>query len=163
MTDNGSVSKFKRLIGMLESSGGRNTNHAPAEFGVSAGDTAEGEHGLMPKTKDELRARYPELKEDSPESEYTDKLAKFSLNRAGGDEKLAAALWRYGHNASPERFEKLSNSPYAKAYEKLRLQQNIPEALEPNSYYVNKENDDLNLLNDETKSPFRKIKKILGK
>lgn len=44
------VDEFLYPISMLESSGGKNTNHETVDYGLHEGDTAIGKFALMPKT-----------------------------------------------------------------------------------------------------------------
>lgn len=132
------IARFLQYISQLESSGGKNTNHPTMHTGIHAGDTAEGQYGLMPNTKDELMKRYPaELTDDSSNDAYANKLAERVLNRSKGDETTAAGLWNQGHNAPEEAFPDIRDSAYAQKYEQMRRQ--VPEALDANPYYNNED------------------------
>lgn len=108
-------------MSMLETSGGKDLNHRRMETGMHAGTAAQGRVGIMPHTAQELANRkrlsktndavddairkadpkvveqylqqYPEKLE-----EYENKLAEQVLTKTGGDPKLAAGAWLYGHN-----------------------------------------------------------------
>lgn len=127
------IARFLHYIKQLETSGGKNLEHPTIHSGIHAGDTAEGEYGMMPNTMDEMRSRYPSsFNEQSAPEDYAKKLADQVLTKSGNDETLAAGLWNQGHNASPERFDEIRNSDYAQKYDKMRQQ--IPYSLDPNPY-----------------------------
>ena len=46
--------RFKRLISILESSGGKQLQHKPMSSGIHEGTKAMGEYGLMPNTAQQL-------------------------------------------------------------------------------------------------------------
>ena len=48
---------FLKLMSMMESSGGKNTQHQAVTTGLQAGDTAYGQFGLMPNTVKEMAKR----------------------------------------------------------------------------------------------------------
>lgn len=118
-----SVDSFLKLMGVLETSGGKNLNHRRMDTGIHAGSQAQGRVGIMPKTAQELANRRRLAGENDPiddailkagdnvtavESylqqypeklgEYERQLAEKVLKRSGGDPKLAAGAWLYGHN-----------------------------------------------------------------
>lgn len=151
MANKEDIQRFLRIAGLLESSGGTNTKHKTIESGLHAGDAAQGTYGMMPNTMEELQKRYPNsLGERSSTDDYANKMAELVLNRAKGDEKLAAALWHEGHNTAPEKFDEIKSKSYAEKYDKIRRQ--TPEALDPNPYY-----------NKLDPSDFAGIKKLLEK
>lgn len=141
------VARFLYYISQLESSGGQNTDHPVMESGIHKGDSAQGKYGVMPKTMDELKKRYPKsFTSSSGPDDYAQKLAERVLQRSDMDETLAAGMWNQGHNTQPENFDKIRDSNYAKKYEEMRKQ--IPEALDPNPYI-------------EQQKDFLKLKEVL--
>lgn len=130
-------SKFKKLMGFMESSGGKNVDHDKITSGLHAGDTAYGEYGMMPNTAKEMANRrllrgegdrqdeqlqnlsndvvqsvfvaHPDL-----EDRYVDELVKKSVDTSGGDMVDAAYRWRWGHNLPNEKLEdiKAKNPEY---------------------------------------------------
>lgn len=129
------VNSFLKLIKMLESSGGKNTNHRTMTSGLHAGDTAVGSAGLMPQTAQEMAKRRISsgsadvndqyvAESDSPTVEsmlrgneelqdrYVGDLANKVMTRAKGDPSLAATGWLYGHNLPYNKLEeKLEGDP----------------------------------------------------
>lgn len=130
---------FLKLMGMLESSGGKNTNHRVMREGMHKGQAAIGDLGLMPNTIKEVAARKvqdgsateldqmladaePEVVADimsqNPDKykEYSEQLAGKVLDKASGDPATAAAGWLYGHNKSGDEMkESLNQDPEYKA------------------------------------------------
>lgn len=113
-------SKFLQLMSILESSGGKNTNHPTVSSGIQAGDTAVGEHALMPNTAKELANRkmlsgeanisdevvlnsdnkqVEQILKNNPElqNKYVNDLANNVMDNTQ-DPALGAVAWRYGHN-----------------------------------------------------------------
>lgn len=138
------IQRFLDVISHMESSGGKNVNHSPAIYGVSKGDTAEGQHGLMPKTKKELQKRFTNAKEE----EIPNELARMLLNKTGGDEEAASVGWRFGHNMSRDRLKERKSEDYPSSFKRnmdevIEGQKKIPEAL--------------------SKYDFSKLKVLLGK
>lgn len=118
-----SVDSFLKLMEMLETSGGKNLKHRRMDTGIHSGSQAQGRVGIMPKTAQELANRRRLSGENDPIddailkagdntkaieyylqqypeklSEYERQLAEKVITRAGGDPKLAAGAWLYGHN-----------------------------------------------------------------
>lgn len=69
------VQDFLKKMGILESSGGINTNHPKVTHGLNAGTAAVGTYGLMPLTAQDLDRQYKvnELQGMNPD-EVSDKL-----------------------------------------------------------------------------------------
>jgi hypothetical protein len=136
-----STEDFLKLMSQLESSGGKQLNHPAATKGISAGEHAVGQYGLMPQTsyevvhptggkvqtdpnmwqyngldKDQLAAeitKNPDL-EHSIASQYADKI----LNRAQNPD-AAAAMWNYGAS-KPFSQDDLDNSQRVQKFQMLR-------------------------------------------
>lgn len=121
------INPFLDAMSQMESSGGQNLNHKRMVAGIHAGDTAQGQYGLMPNTVKELTytkgdQRDPMIEqlrglpiEDimaevkvNPELEkvYAEALARKLLTNAMGDEEKAAIGWRWGHNLREDQLEK---------------------------------------------------------
>lgn len=132
--------RFLKIIGKMESNNGKNTNHSPAEYGVSKGDTAVGKYGLMPKTIQDLKENNPSLKDVEDEEVLAKRLAEQVLERSKGDEAVAAGLWRFGHYTDPKRFEEIKKKDYPQEYLRNLNEMNIPDSLEPNP--MNLESDE---------------------
>jgi hypothetical protein len=127
------INRFLHYISQNETSGGKNLDHPIVRSGAQAGDAAEGMYGIMPNTKEEFVKRYPgDLNENSSNNDFARKIAEHVLERAGGDETLAAGLWNQGHNAKEDAFPRIKNTQYAKKYAEARKA--IPEALDTNPY-----------------------------
>lgn len=156
MASNEDIKRFLHYISQLESSGGKHLDHKTVKKGPLKGETAEGPHALMPSTKEELLRRFPSsLQEDSNPQEFDNKLAEYVLNRAKGDETVAAGLWRHGHNRPEDRFDKLRETDYAQAYDDMRSQ--VPYALDANPYQQERASG------LEEKSKFPQLGKIFKK
>lgn len=132
--------RFLKIIGQIESSGGKNFRHKEIDSGMHKGHSAAGTYGLMPNTireivnrsKDEnlnnLLQKDPQSLKQSVESnpELEQKLARILadhvLNKQMGDEEKAAYSWFMGHNKSPERIEKENYKDhfYVDRYNKLK-------------------------------------------
>lgn len=156
---------FLRLMRMLESSGGKNTNHKTVTYGPQAGTTAMGDSGLMPNTLKELAnrkilkgnadlvdeqikrvpadeveyyiERFPEKKE-----EYESQLADKVLKTAGGDLGLAATAWKWGHNNSKGRLQKIlqENPEYKSRVDKYSGSMGLQSGDDPENFveYIDK-------------------------
>jgi hypothetical protein len=94
---------FLNKIKELESSGGKNVNHATIQFRIHAGDAALGQYGLMPNTIKEVLGRGPASSEFNSdiEADAAETLAKKILNKTGGDQEKAAYMWNRGHHIDP--------------------------------------------------------------
>lgn len=115
---------FLDITRKIESSDGRNTNHATMESGIHAGDAAIGAYGIMPNTVKEFAKRTgnPELSrlsaldaakmkqeiESNPELEeqVARPIAEHVLSKYG-DPRMANFAYQYGHNMDPERVKEL--------------------------------------------------------
>lgn len=112
---------FLHNVMQLESSGGKNTNHATIDYGKYKGQTAMGRWGLLPTTIREMArkktmAANPDVTKvnsmnDSQLKDYIThnpdiethiarSLARHVLGRFKTPQKAAYA-WKYGHNLSP--------------------------------------------------------------
>ena len=146
------VRSFLNTISQLESSGGKNTNHAMMESGIHKGQTAIGRYGMMPNTVNEVLVRMkrkgmtsPELQElegldpDSLkenleanpelENQIAEVLADKVLNRQQ-DEGKAAYTWFQGHNMTPEKIDTLpyKEHEYVKRYNAIKKMTNDEES-----------------------------------
>lgn len=112
------IQDFLKKIAMLESSGGRNTNHKEVESGPQSGETAIGAYGLMPHTIEELAKRYPSdntkglskeqlvignIVDPNMANTTAGTLADYLKNKRGLSDEQAAVAWEQGHNLSEER------------------------------------------------------------
>lgn len=129
---------FLKKISLIESSGGKDTDHKVMESGIHKGQSAIGKYGLMPNTINEIIKRYkPELKEllnytpqqlkeyieTNPEIEDSLALSlqKHVEDNTKGDPEKMAYAWNMGHNLKSESItdEKLNKSPYVNKFRKL--------------------------------------------
>lgn len=147
--DEEKLQRFLKIISMIESSGGKNTEHPEIQGGIHEGSRAMGSYGLMPNTVQEMAKRMklsgsidpnlqqfanlpPEqMKEQlTPDVEqaYARALAERALQRQAGDEEKAAYSWLYGHNLKPEQVQErgYAEDPYVKKYQHYR-EQMFPE------------------------------------
>ena len=129
------IKRFLEVISDLETSKGKYTDHKPASFGVSKGDIAEGDYGLMPKTKQELLKRFKGVSEE----ELPTKLGEMLLNKNEGDQDASSVGWRFGHNLSPEKMSERKDESYPKAFKDkmdtlMEEQSNIPQSLSKYDY-----------------------------
>lgn len=131
--------RFLKIIGKLESNNGKNTQHAPAEYGVSKGDTAIGTYGLMPKTIEDLKKNNPSLRNVEDDEVLAKRLAEQVLDRTKGDEIAAAGLWRFGHYTDPSKFDEIKSRSYPQEYQKILKDMSIPDTLEPNPANLEKD------------------------
>lgn len=154
------IENFLKVIAMIESSGGKNFDHATIKSGIHKGHQAAGTYGLMPNTTYEVlnrlrqRGQMPEelIKlrtmepkavkayiEQNPEiEEYLAKeLAQHVLNKQQGDEEKAAYSWYQGHNLSPDKIEQkpYGEHDYVKKYQKYK--QMLQEPDEEQEVYTN--------------------------
>lgn len=99
-------SRFLQLMSMLESSGGKNTNHKRIKHGIHAGDKAIGEFGLMPNTIEEFqrRAKLKKMPIPQGEQEVADMLESH-LSAKTQDPDKKAYMWQYGHNLDPNKID----------------------------------------------------------
>lgn len=140
------LDQFLNTIAQIESSGGRNFNHAEIQSGMHKGHRAAGTYGLMPNTvyevlnrmrqQGEAKPEYSKLAtmepdrvksylETNPEVEtaLAKNLARRTLDRQGDEEK-AAYSWFQGHNLTPEEIEKrdYQDHDYVQKYRKYKEQ-----------------------------------------
>lgn len=115
--------KFQQLLSLLESSSGKQLNHAPVEAGMHEGTKAMGEFGLMPVTAQQLSKQDPNKSEldniimgADPASieeilasnpgkyqEYIDQMSGQVLDKSKGNAEEAAMRWLAGPNSSKRR------------------------------------------------------------
>lgn len=139
------LDRFLKIIGMIESSGGKYFGHSPMTTGIQAGTTAIGTYGLMPRTIREVARRRGEAltpeelavsrlgpaemkakMEAEPglgsERAYAEQLANYVLEKQQGDPEKAAYAWFKGHNLPPKEVEKrgYEEHPYVQKYKKFR-------------------------------------------
>lgn len=126
------INQFLEALKQVESSGGRNTNHPVIESGIHAGESAQGELGIMPKTRQEIIKRYPELGKNPCDYVLARKLVQYLAKRTNNDLRLIAAGYFWGHNLSLDRLKLRSNSDYVKKvmreFKKLNYTDFIPLA-----------------------------------
>jgi len=134
------IDNFLKKISMIESSGGKNTNHKTMESGIHKGQAAAGRFGLMPNTIKEIINRerlagtidseletldlmeHDDMKayvESDPELEM--RLAKTLAERVlskTDNEEQAAYAWNMGHNLSSDKIIKRDylTHPYVKKF-----------------------------------------------
>jgi hypothetical protein len=122
--------EFRRLIQLMESSGGRNMNHRVMKSGLHKGTKAIGHSGLMPKTIQEFSKRrirdgqgdefdkqimsvnvdkdpmaIERMLSERPEmyQKYKDTIMEHVLDKQNYDPVNAAVSWHEGHNITPEK------------------------------------------------------------
>lgn len=121
-------------IGMLESSGGIDTDHDVMTDGPHKGDKAIGTYGMMPNTLVEMAKRFPSEINEGMNKEQLEKLARnnpeFEETMAGAmlsymkdkrglsDEEVAAA-WEKGHNLKKPSIQKHLNTDRARKFKVL--------------------------------------------
>lgn len=146
------IKQFKKLIGTLESNNDPTVRHPAATKGVNAGDTAIGEHGLMPNTikefanraklknqnniSDDIIAESPndqvtEMLQNNPElmKLYVDRIGKHVMGNSDNKQDDAYFRWVYGHNLPTNRVNDIKeNDPKTlkRIQQALKLQQNVP-------------------------------------
>jgi len=138
------VDRMLDTIAQIESSGGKNFNHAQIKSGMHTGTSAIGTYGLMPNTIQEIANRKrmageltPELEQVSKlppdkmkqtleanpdlEKAFARKLASEVLKKQPNDE-MAAYSWFQGHNKTPQQIkeENYQDHDYVKKYKKFR-------------------------------------------
>ncbi|MCB0508502.1 MAG: hypothetical protein KDD21_09395 [Bacteroidetes bacterium] len=146
---------FLKIISMIESSGGQNTNHREIQSGIHEGHRAAGQYGLMPNTMQEIANRMnqdgslsDELRqvtslppdqmkaaiESNPmyERQLAEYLANQVLNRQHGDEEKAAYSWFQGHNLSPQEIQQRNykEHDYVKKFNEYRDPENFQKLSE---------------------------------
>lgn len=124
--------KLLDKIGILESSGGVDTDHPEIKQGIQKGDTAIGEYGLMPNTLEEMAKRYPSditagmSKEELAEKAKNDPefaktmaatMVSFLKDKKGLSDEQAAAAWEAGHNKPADKLD--LNTPRARKFRVL--------------------------------------------
>lgn len=128
-------------ISQIESSGGKNKNHAKTLVGVNAGDTAAGSTGLMPIMARETISKNPELKHkyshlaSLSNDAFTDHLNKNPSDEAdisnhhwarldkkfGSDSARKAYAWRNGITAANVASnEKIAAHPYVQKFMNMK-------------------------------------------
>jgi len=139
-----------RRIAMIESSGGKNTNHPTINSGLQSGQQAVGLYGLLPNTTREvvqsMRNRgapvpqelqnIKQLSDDDirDSMQNNTKLQNYVagdlmsrlLNRTGGDADKAAYMWNNGTNIDPENIapEDLDSNQYVSKFRNLKSKLN---------------------------------------
>lgn len=129
------VDDFLKKIAMLESSGGKNTNHKTVDSGVQAGETAYGDYGLMPNTVEELANRYPSdvYPKDADKQDLMEKMqadpnfeknmaqtmSSYLLQKRGLTPEEAAAAYFEGHNLPKNQLDKMQNIQYVRKFKVL--------------------------------------------
>lgn len=95
--------KFLQLMSLLESSGGKNTDHKQVTRGIQSGDSAQGQYGVMPNTVKEFqnRARLSNKPVPQTPEEVANAMAEHLENKTDDPEKQAY-MWEYGHNLNPD-------------------------------------------------------------
>lgn len=127
------VKEFLRKMGLIESSGGIDTDHPTMQTGMHAGTHAVGEYGLMPLTAQDLDKRAgggdnlqdldkPELQErlnTDPDlvNRLVQSMASNMLNK--NDTETAAYKWEHGP-AAEVNDDILNNSPRIKKFRALK-------------------------------------------
>lgn len=129
------INSFLKVMRILESRNGQDTDHAEMQEGIHKGQAAIGDVGLMPNTIKEMAQRKqnpseldnivknadPKMVEDilkeNPHKydEYSEDNAKRLLDKTKNDLPLAATGWLYGHNQSLDSIKnKLDADPQYK-------------------------------------------------
>lgn len=111
---------FLSRIAHLESSGGKNADHRPVNYGIHAGTTAIGKYGLMPRTARDIarKSKNPFLfvlrdmraadiaallsKDEEMAKEVARECAARLNRRFHGDRVRMAYAWRMGPNREPD-------------------------------------------------------------
>ena len=139
------IDRFLEKISQIESSGGKNFDHAEIQHGMHKGHRAIGSYGLMPNTVREVINRMrmegtinPQIqslrdlppdrlkKELEANPLHQRELAEFLANRVlekqQGDQQKAAYAWEQGHNLKPEQIEKRNyrEADYVKKFIQLQ-------------------------------------------
>lgn len=164
----GDLKSFKKLVSALESSDNPNVRHPAAVKGVSKGDTAIGQYGLMPNTIKEMANRAKLSKQDVPSDQmiletsndqvgemlqnnpelmnlYVDRLTKHVMEKSNNNPESAYFRWLYGHNLPDQRVEKLKKSDtktmqrIKNVIEQKHLMSEQPDIIEiPEEPYIDK-------------------------
>ena len=138
------LKKFKAIIRQLESSDGKNLNHAPVASGLNKGQQAGGAYGILPNTLNNFVAsgknkgelidpRLDAMSKLPPEvvtqilnedRELDDKAADLGMGqvlpRADWDEEKAAYGWNTGHNRDYKNLSpEYKDFDYVQKYRKL--------------------------------------------
>jgi len=159
---------FKDLISFLESSDNPEVEHKPVVKGVSKGDTAIGQYGLMPNTIRELANRaklsdqnYPsddvmlqstneqikEVLKNNPDlmNLYVDRLSKRVLEKSSNNPEAGYFRWLYGHNLPEKRVKSLKRKDpetlqrIRKAIDEKHLMSRQPDLIQiPEEPYIDK-------------------------
>lgn len=109
------VREFLKKMSLIESSGGKNTDHPEVTTGVNAGTSAVGDYGIMPLTAQNLDKKYGinQLQDMNPD-EVSDKLSDnpelqqrlaetfASKLLSQNPTETAAYKWQYGQNSHPD-------------------------------------------------------------
>lgn len=143
------LDQFMEDTAFLESSGGKNFNHAKINQGIHAGHRAAGTYGFMPNTVQELIRRKEMAGQDIEDfrpiygSEDADAVKKFIetnpeledrlartlaekiLDETDYDTEKAQYMWQYGHNMPQEKVEKFyKDSDRVKKYNQFKKTRN---------------------------------------
>lgn len=122
-------STFKRLLSLLETSGGTQMDHNPVDEGMHAGTSAIGEYGMMPKTIQDLAKSNPqkteldkiiqgadptsvdEILQSNPDkyNQYANQMSDKVAAKSKGDAEDAAMRWLAGQNSSSRRIASVSD------------------------------------------------------
>jgi hypothetical protein len=126
------VREFLRRIGLLESSGGINTDHPEVTHGLNAGTNAVGTYGLMPATAQDLDKssgvnQLQDMDKDEAQNkleqdpELTDRLAATLASKLlnKNDQDTAAYKWLNGQYSQPSD-EDLENSDRVRKFRVLK-------------------------------------------
>jgi len=142
------IDNFLNTISMIESSGGKNTEHKLITSGSQKGTRAFGNYGLMPRTVHDLANRMKRDAPDNPYSNYSKMthqqisqslkenpdhqhvfgkyMANHLYDKFNGDENKMAYSWIMGHNIDPSDFEQgkrhsnFKDFYYTKRYNKYK-------------------------------------------
>lgn len=87
--------KILKAIKMVESSGGKNTNHATVTHGLNANTKAVGAYGLMPITIKEVVSKHPSLSQKYREIASADKhdIPSLMAKYPKAEKEVASALY----------------------------------------------------------------------
>lgn len=126
------VRDFLQKLGMIESSGGVDTNHPVMEQGIHKDTSAVGEYGLMPVTAQELDKSYNinELQGLNPQlaqqvltayPDLQDRIASTFASKLLKNNTPEEAIykWNAGQNSQPTS-EDIANSPRVKKFKVLK-------------------------------------------
>jgi len=125
-------------IGMLESSGGIDTDHEVMTSGPHKGDKAIGTYGMMPNTLVEMTKRFPsninegmskqeleELARNNPEFEeaMAGAMLSYMKDKRGLSDEEVAAAWEKGHNLKKPSIKKHLDTPRARKFKVLNAKE----------------------------------------